>query len=150
MEFLHPAMWHDHDTDFARWLHSAMWHVALGTWQWIHQVAAPCNVIRGSGKTCYWIRQVAAPCNVAGGSGMTCHGIRPNVRHNVILHLVWISTISPQSTCHFARVCEILSKSDHPQQKKWRHVYFQDGDLSHRGFLGSNNWFFEKSMYDFL
>ena len=29
MELLHPAMWHDHDIDFARWLHPAMWHVAL-------------------------------------------------------------------------------------------------------------------------
>ena len=29
MEFLHPAMWHDHDIDFARRLHPAMWHVAL-------------------------------------------------------------------------------------------------------------------------
>jgi len=42
---LHPAMWHDHDIDFARWLHAAcvsgiseftkwqqyaMWYVALG------------------------------------------------------------------------------------------------------------------------
>jgi len=35
-----------------------------------------------------------------------------------ILHLVWILTISPRSTCHSAPVCEILSKSDHPQQKK--------------------------------
>ena len=47
---------HDHDTDFARWLHSAMWHVALESWQWIHQVAAPCSVIRDSGMTCHWIR----------------------------------------------------------------------------------------------
>jgi len=62
-------------------LHPAMWHVALESWQWIHQVAAPCNVIRGSRMTCHWIRPVAEPCNVAGGSGMTCHGIRPNVRH---------------------------------------------------------------------
>jgi len=36
-------MWHDHDIDFARWLHTAMWHVALESWQWIHQVAAPCS-----------------------------------------------------------------------------------------------------------
>ena len=42
----------------------------------------------------------------------------PNVRHIGILHLVSISTISPQSTCHSATVCEILSKSDHPRQKK--------------------------------
>jgi len=30
MEFLHPAMRHDYDIDFARWLHPAMWQVALG------------------------------------------------------------------------------------------------------------------------
>jgi len=104
-------------------LHPAMWHVILESWQWIYQVAAVCNVIRGS--------------------GMTCHGIRPNVRHIGILHLVSILTISPQSTCHSAPVCEILSKSDHHQQKKWRRVDFQDGGLSHLGFLGSNNGFFE-------
>ena len=72
MEFLHPAMWHNHDIDFVRWLHPAMWHVALESWLWIHQVAAPCNVIRGSGMICHWIR--------------------PNVRHIGILHLVSIST----------------------------------------------------------
>ena len=100
MEFLHPAMWHDHDIDFARWLHPAMWHVAPESWQWIHQVASPCNV--------------------AGGSGMTFHWFRPNVRHIGILHLVSISTISLQSTCHSSPACEILSKSDFPRQKKCR------------------------------
>ena len=111
MELLHPAMWHDHDIDFARWLHPAMWHVALGSW--------------------HWIRQVAAPCNVAGGSGMTCHGIRPNVRRIGILHLVSILTIlSPQSTCHSAPVCEIWSKSDHPQQKKMTSCRFSRWRIS--------------------
>jgi len=38
-------------------LHTAIWHVALGSWQWIHQVAAPCNATRSSGITCHWIRQ---------------------------------------------------------------------------------------------
>ena len=66
----------------------------------------------------HWICQVAAPCNVAGGSGMTSHCIRPNVRHIGLLLLVLISTISSHSTCHSAPVCEILSKSDHPRQKK--------------------------------
>jgi len=66
MEFLHPAMWHNHDIDFARWLHPAMWHVALELWQWIHQVAAPCNVA----QSWHWFRQVTAPCNVACGSGI--------------------------------------------------------------------------------
>jgi len=77
---LQCGMWlWNHDSEFTKWQHPAMWYVALGSW--------------------YWIRQVAAPCNVAGGSGMTCHGIRPNVHHIWILHLVSISTISPQSTC---------------------------------------------------
>ena len=67
-------------------LYTAMWHVDLESWQWIHQVAAPCDVIRGSGKTCRWIHPVAAPCNVAVGSGITYHGIRPNFRHIEILH----------------------------------------------------------------
>ena len=69
---LTPAMWHDHDIDFVRWLHPAVWHVALESWQWIHQVAAPCNVTRGCGMTGHWIR--------------------PNVRHIGILHMVSIST----------------------------------------------------------
>jgi len=127
MEFLHPAMWDDHDIDFARWLHPAMWHVTLESWQWIHRVAAPCNVIRGSEMTFHWIR--------------------PNVRHIGILHLVAISTISPQSTCHSAPVSEILSKSDHPWQKKWRMSIFKMADLSHLGFQGSNNKVFEKPNY---
>jgi len=85
---------------FRQWLLPAMWHVALESWQ--------------------WIRRVAAPCNVAGGSGMTCHGIRPKVRHIGILHLV--STLSP--------VCEILSKSDHPQQKKMTSCQFSRWRIS--------------------
>ena len=90
-----------------------------GMWSGImtvdYQVAAPCNVTRSSG---IMTLNSPAPCNGAGGSGMTCHGIRQNVRRIGILHLVSILTISPQSTCHSAPVCEILSKSDHPQQKK--------------------------------
>jgi len=105
-----------------------VWHVALESWQWIHQVAAPCNVIRGSGMTCYWIR--------------------PNVRHIGILLLVSISTTSPQSTCHSAPVSEILSKSDHPQQEKNDvMLIFKKADLSHLGFYGSNNGFFEEPNY---
>ena len=112
-------------------------NVALELWQWIHQVAAPCSVTRDSRMTCcwicwwqhpaiwhvalgswHWIHQVTAPCNVAGGSRMTCDWIRPNVRHIGILQLVSILTIPPQSTCHSTPVCKILSKSDHPHQKK--------------------------------
>jgi len=123
----HPAMWYMalgwHAIEFARWQHPAMWHVALESW--------------------HWIRQVAAPCSVAGGSGMTCHWICPNVRHIEILHLVSISTTSPQSTCHSAPVNEILSKSDHPRQKKMTSCRFSGwgilsifkmADINHLGF----------------
>jgi len=110
MEFLHPAIWHDHDIDFARWLHPAVWYVALELWQWIHQVAAPCNVIRGSEMTCYWIR--------------------PNIRHIGILHLNSISTTSTRLTCHSAPISEILSKSDHPRQKKMTSCRFSGWRIS--------------------
>jgi len=94
------------------------------SWHWFRQVTAPCNVAR----SWHWFRQVTAPCNVTRSSGimtlsspvggtLQCHWIRQNVPHIGILHLVSISTISLQSTCHSAPVCEILSKSDHPQQK---------------------------------
>jgi len=63
-------MWRDHYIDFTRWQHPTMWHVALESWQWIHQVAAPSNVIRGSAMTCRWIHPVAAPCNVTDSSGI--------------------------------------------------------------------------------
>jgi len=146
MEFLHPAMWHDHDIDFARWLQPSMWHVAQESWQWIHQVAAPCNVICGSGMTCHWIRPLAAPCsvtrssgimtlnssggstcNVAGGSEMTCHWIRPNVRHIGILHLVSISTTSRQSTSFCTSLQNFIQIGPPSAEKEWRHVDFQDG-----------------------
>ena len=122
-------MWDDHDIDFARWLHPAMWHVALGTWQRIHQVAAPCSVTRSSG---------IIPLNSPGVS--TLQSGRwlwddmpwnsPNVRYIGILHLVSILTISPQSTCHSAPVCEILSKSDHSQQKKMTSCRFSRWRIS--------------------
>jgi len=113
----HYGMWYValgwHAVEFAQWQHPAMWHIAVGSWHWIYKVAAPCSV--------------------AGGSGMTCHGIRPNIRHIGILHLVSISTISLQSTCHSEPLCKILSKSDHPQQKKMTSI-FKMADLSHLGF----------------
>jgi len=91
-------------------LHSAMWHVALESWQWIHQVAAPCNVISGSRITFHWIR--------------------PIIHHNGILHVVSISTISPLSTCYYAPVSEILSKSDHSRQKKMTSCRFSRWRIS--------------------
>ena len=108
-----------------KFFHHAMWHVARGSWHWIHQVAGPCNVIRGSGMTGHWIR--------------------PNVRHIGILLLVSISTISPQSTRHSARVCEILLKSDRPRSagKNDFMSIFKMADLRRLGFYGFNNGFIE-------
>jgi len=55
---------------------------------------------------------------------------------------------SPQSTCHSVPVCEILSKSDHARLKKITSCRFwKMADLSHLGFYGSNNGFFEKPNY---
>jgi len=117
----HPGMWYValgwHAIEFARWQHPAMWHIAQKSWHWIHQVAAPCSV--------------------AGGSGMTCHWIRPNVHHIGILHLLSISTMSLQSTCHSVPVSEILSKSDHLWQKKMTSCRFsrwrRSANLDFRG-----------------
>jgi len=83
-------------------------------------ILTPCNVACGSGIVTVNSPSGIAPYNEIRGFGMTCHWIRPNVRHIGILHLVSISTTSPQSICHSAPVSEVLSKSDHPRQKKWR------------------------------
>ena len=54
----------------------------------------------------------------------------PKRRHIGNLHLVLISTTSPQSTCHSAPVSEILSKSDHPRQKKMTSCRFSRWQIS--------------------
>jgi len=77
------------------------------TWQSIHQVAAPCNVIRGS--------------------GMTCYCIRPNVRHIGILHLVSISTHHRVDMSFCTSYAKFYPNQTTFGRKKWRHVDFQDG-----------------------
>ena len=75
------------------------------SWHWFREVTAFSSVACGSGiVTVNSPKGSTAPCNVIRGSGMTCHWIDhwPNVRHFGILHLVSISTTSPQSTCHSA------------------------------------------------
>ena len=109
-EILTPCMWHHHDSDdidFVRWLYPAVWHVALESWQWIHQVAAPCNVTRGCGMTCHWIR--------------------PNVRHIGILHLVSISTHHRSRHVILYQSAKFYLNRTTLGRKKWRHVDFQDG-----------------------
>jgi len=144
MEILHPPMWHDHDIDFARWLHPA--HVALESWQWIHQMAAPCNVIRGSGMTCHWIRPVAAPCNVTrssgimtlnspGGSTLRCgRWLWDDMPLNSPKRLPYWNTTPGFDLGHITTVDVILHQSPkfYPNwttlgRKKLRHVNFQDG-----------------------
>ena len=153
MELLHPAMWHDYEIDFARWLHPAMWHVAQESWQWIHQVAAPCNVIRGSGMACHWIRPAAAPCNVicssgitalirqvvapcivAGGAEMTCHWIRPNVCHIGILHLFRFRPYHRSRHVILHQSAKFYRTT--LGRKKWHHVDFQDGGTQPFWILG--------------
>jgi len=114
-------------------LQCGMWLWNFRPWQWIHQVAAFCNVIsliHASGMTCRWIRMVAALCNVAGGCRMTWCGIWPIVCRIGIQHLVSILTISLLSTCHSAPVCKLLSKLDHPQQKKMMSCRFSRWRIS--------------------
>ena len=94
-------------------LHPSMWHVALKSWQWIHQVVAPCNVI----------------C----GSGMTFHWIRTNVRHIGILHLVSISTHHRSRHVILFQSAKFYPNQTTLGRKKWRHVDFQDD-----GSQGSN------------
>jgi len=87
-------------------LHPAMRHVVLESSQWIHQVAAPCNVIRGSGMTCHWIR--------------------PNVRHIGILHLVSISTHHRSRHVILYQPAKLYPNRTTLGRKKWRYVDFQD------------------------
>ena len=149
MELLHPAMWHDYDIDFARWLHPAMWHVALESWQWIYQVAAPCNVIRGSWMTSHWIHPLAAPCNV---TQLWDHDIE-FARWQVTLG--WHSMEFAQTSAilefyiwfrfwpyhHSQHVILHQSAKFYPNKttlgrKKWRHVDFQDGGSQPSWILG--------------
>ena len=65
IKWQHPAVWYValgwHAIEFTQLEHPAMWHVALGSWHWIRQVAAPCNVAGGSGIKCHWIRPNRPP-----------------------------------------------------------------------------------------
>jgi len=105
-----------------------MWHVALESWQCIHQVAAPCNVIRNSGMTCHWIR--------------------PNVHHIGILYLVSSLTTSPQVDMSFYTSLQNFIQIGPPSAEKNDVMsIFKMANLSHLEFQGSNKGFFEKLNY---
>jgi len=95
------------------------------TWLWDDM---PLNSPGGSTLQCDCVTRSSGimTLNSPGGSTMQCgrwlwddmpcnSPKRPPIG---ILHLVSILTISPQSTCYSAPVCETVSKSDHPQQNK--------------------------------
>ena len=128
MELLHPAMWHDHDTDFARWLHPAMWHVALESWHWIRQVAAPCNVACGSGMTSWNSSKSPPYWNSTSGFDFD--------------HIIAFDMSFCTSLRNFIQIG--------PLSKNGVMSIFKMADLSHLGFYGFNNWFFKKPLYDFL
>ena len=96
-------------------------------------ILTPCNVAGSQ----HWLREVTAPCSVACGSGVVTVNSPSGstlqcdtwLWDDMPLNLpkrppYWNSTsdfhfhTSPQSTCHSVPVFEILSKSDHPRQKK--------------------------------
>jgi len=127
MDFLHPAMWHDHDIDFARWLHPAMWHVALESWLWIHQVAAPCSVIRRSGMTCHWIPRWQHPAMWHVTVGW--HAIEFAQMSDILEFYIWFR-FRPYHCCRHVILHQ--SAKFYPNRttlgrKKWRHVDFLEG-----------------------
>ena len=149
-------MWHDHELYFARWLHPAMWHMALKSWQWIHHVAAPCNVIRGSGMTCYWNRPAAAPCNVTrssgimtlnspGGSTLQCgRWLWGDMPLNSPKRPPYWNSTSGFGFDHIITERHVIlhqSAKFYPNgppsaEKKWRHIDFQDGGSEPSWILG--------------
>jgi len=100
-----PLLWHDHDTDFARWLHPAMrvWNYDSEFTKWQHNATR--YVALGWHAIEFARLQHPAMWQVALGWR---HEIRLNDRHIGILHLVSILTISPQSTCHSAPVWNFI------------------------------------------
>jgi len=86
-----------HTVEFARLQHPAMWYVALGSWHWFARWNHPAM----------W--QVATGSNAMEFAPTSA----------IFVFYIWFRfRPSPQSTCHSASVYEILSKSDHPRQKK--------------------------------
>jgi len=87
---------------------------------WFRQVTAPCNVACGSGNGIMTV-------NSRSGSNLQCfmciwdgwHAIEFAQTSAILEFYIWFrfQPYSPQSTCHSAPVCEILSESDHPWQK---------------------------------
>ena len=147
------GMWlWNHDSEFTKWQHPAMWHV------------------RGSGRTCRWIRPAAAPCNVTrssgimtsnspGGSTLQCgrwlwddmswnSPKRPPYWNSTsgfeFDHITAVDMSFCTSLWNFYPNRTTLSRKNDVMS------IFKMADLSHLGFYGSNNGFFEKPLYGVL
>ena len=90
------------------------WHVALESW--------------------HWIRQVAAPGNLAGGSAMTCHWIRPNVRHIGILHGFDFNHFTAVDMSFCTSLRNFIQIGPPSAEKNDVMSIFKIADLSHLGF----------------
>jgi len=108
-------------------------------------ILTPCNVAGSQ----HWFCQVTAPCSVSCGSGIVTVNSPSGSTMQCDTWLwddmplnspkrppYWNSTYgfhfhtSPQSTCHSVPVCEILSKLDHPRQKKMTSCRFSRWRIS--------------------
>jgi len=108
-------------------LHPAMWHVALESWQWIHQVAVPCNVTRSS---------KIMILNAPGGSTLQCgRWLWDDMPLNSPKRPPYRNSTSGFDFDHITAVdmsfCTSL-RNFYPNRttlgrKKWRHVDFQYG-----------------------
>jgi len=115
------------DFQYAGW-NSYTLHVARSR-HWFRQVTAPCSVACGS-----WIVTVNSPsgstlhCDTWLWDHMPLNSLkRPPYRNSTYgFHF----HTSPQSTCHSVPVCEILSKWDHPRQKKMTSCRFSRWRIS--------------------
>jgi len=127
---VHPAMWHDHDINFARWLHPAMWHVALKSCQWIHQVAAPCSVIRRCGIICVEFTRWQHPATWQVALGW--HAMEFAQMSAILEFYIWFRFWPYHRNRHVIlhQSAKFLSKSDHPQQKTMTSCRFSRWQIS--------------------
>jgi len=143
------------------WFRQKM-HVAVESWQWNHQVAAPCNVVRGSEMATHefaqwqhhamwhealgswhWIRPVAAPCNVAGGMPLNS----PNASAILEFYL-WFRFRPYHRSRHVIlhQSVKFYTNRTTLGRKKWRHVDFQDGGSQPSWILGGPIMGYLKSL----
>ena len=146
-------MWRDHYIDFTRWQHPTMWHVALESWQWIHQVAAPCNVTDSSG---------IMTLNSPGGSTLQCDRWLwddmpcnlpkrpPHWNSTSGFNFDNVAAVGMSFCTNLRNFIQIVPPSAEINDVM---SIFKMADLRNLGIYRSNNGFFqffEKPMYDFL